>query len=657
VIGRIQKRWILGPLVVVGLAVLSAACVQFAPVVLPRLTHRPTDDPVYQLAQQGLTDQNPASANATPVTVPTAQTQQALVPVQSSSGLQAVPVRRGSISEVLSMVGRIGGMDETPLKFANTGKVSTIDVSPGQSVKQGQVLIETGADQIQSQLDEAQAELETQNIRLQQAQAQAIADAQSRKLDSQRQSQDAAASKRASAADAEAALHRAQADLAAVQAGPSPVDVHTAEGALAAAQAASQKAEADLAKLTSGPDPTAVRAAQNTLAQAKTAVDRAQSDHDKLANGPDPNAVRTAEREVERAQTTLKYAQAVKLDPKATSKDVADHDQAIAQAQLDVQDAQDRLNALKQPPDATALGIAQRTLDQAKAAALDAQHQLDALNAGPTQDAIDKANAAIDAAHAAQQNAQDRLDEINSHPTPNELRTAQDKVAAAQAALDRVNGTSGPSPAPTDDPGTAYNQVLLEKDMARIQARIDGLQQDLANTQVVAPFDGFVTAIQVRPGDQITPGTTVMLMSRDGVPAVRVEPSEKDLPRLSVGQTANFDIAGLGGVTGHLSSIGTVDKSSGAGTSQVAVFTLDVPKDKPAPALGTSVQVQVAVQQIADALLVPKKAIHSAGPRQYVQVQQGGGRAIANVDVGITGRDDVQILTGLSQGQLVLVGP
>ena len=657
-IRRIQRRWVLGGLGVMALAVLSAACVQFAPVVLPRLTNRPTDDPVYQLAQQGLSTANPASTDASnSATAPGQPVQQVPLAIQSTAGPQLVPVRRGTITESLPMLGRVGAEDETVLKFGGTGKVTAIDVSPAQAVTQGQVLLETGADQIQTQISEAQAELETSNIRLQQAQAQASADAQSRQLDSQRQTQDAAAAKRASAADAEAALHRAQADLAAVQAGPSPVDVHTAEAALATAHAASQKAEADLAKLTAGPDAAAVRAAQNTLAQAKTAVDKAQSDYDKLANGPDPNAVRSAERDLQRAQNTLKFAQAVKLDPKATSKDIADHDAAIAQAQLDVQDAQDRLNQLKQPADPTALSIAQRTLDQAKAAATDAQNQLDRLNQGATQDAIDQANAAVDAAHSAEQNAQDRLDSINAHPTADELRTAQDKVSAAQAALDRVNRTSDPSGAVSDDPATAYNQVLLENDMARIQAKIDGLQKDLADTRVTAPFDGVITAIQVHPNDQLTPGTTVMLITQNSVPVVRIEPSDKDLPRLAVGQTASFDIAGVGTVTGKLASITTADKLAGSGTSQVAVFSLDLPKDKAAPSFGASVQAQVAVQQVQGALLIPKKALHSAGPRQYVQVQQGSSRGIANVDVGISGQDDVQVLSGLTEGELVLVGP
>ena len=79
-IERIQKRWIVGGVAVLTLAVLSAACVQFAPaiapVILPRLTNRPTDDPVYQLAQQNLSTVSPSSTDTPGLVAPTAEPRQ-----------------------------------------------------------------------------------------------------------------------------------------------------------------------------------------------------------------------------------------------------------------------------------------------------------------------------------------------------------------------------------------------------------------------------------------------------------------------------------------------------------------------------------------------------------------------------------------------------
>ena len=56
-------------------------------------------------------------------------------------------------------------------------------------------------------------------------------------------------------------------------------------------------------------------------------------------------------------------------------------------------------------------------------------------------------------------------------------------------------------------------------------------------------------------------------------------------------------------------------------------------------------------------LLVPKKAVHVAGARQYVQYMSGSSRKIANVEVGITTDLYAEITNGLTEGQIIVVGP
>ena len=63
------------------------------------------------------------------------------------------------------------------------------------------------------------------------------------------------------------------------------------------------------------------------------------------------------------------------------------------------------------------------------------------------------------------------------------------------------------------------------------------------------------------------------------------------------------------------------------------------------------------LQQKADALLVPQRAIRSSGPRRYIEYMDGNTRRTADVQVGIVAGADAEILSGLSEGQLLLVGP
>ena len=56
-------------------------------------------------------------------------------------------------------------------------------------------------------------------------------------------------------------------------------------------------------------------------------------------------------------------------------------------------------------------------------------------------------------------------------------------------------------------------------------------------------------------------------------------------------------------------------------------------------------------------LLVPKKSVRSAGARKFVQYMSGSSRKVANVEVGIISGDMAEILSGLTEGQVVVVGP
>jgi hypothetical protein len=66
--------------------------------------------------------------------------------------------------------------------------------------------------------------------------------------------------------------------------------------------------------------------------------------------------------------------------------------------------------------------------------------------------------------------------------------------------------------------------------------------------------------------------------------------------------------------------------------------------------------VGIVVQNKDNVLLVPKKAVRSAGTRKFVQYMSGSSRKVANVEVGIVTDDMAEIVSGLTEGQIVIVG-
>jgi len=98
--------------------------------------------------------------------------------------------------------------------------------------------------------------------------------------------------------------------------------------------------------------------------------------------------------------------------------------------------------------------------------------------------------------------------------------------------------------------------------------------------------------------------------------------------------------------------IGLVDAPSGVG--KIAQLRVNWPESL--PDFGTTAQAAVVLQEKDDALLVPQRAVRSSGQRRYVEYFDGSARRTADVSIGIVGAVDVEILSGLREGQLIVAG-
>jgi multidrug efflux pump subunit AcrA (membrane-fusion protein) len=78
---------------------------------------------------------------------------------------------------------------------------------------------------------------------------------------------------------------------------------------------------------------------------------------------------------------------------------------------------------------------------------------------------------------------------------------------------------------------------------------------------------------------------------------------------------------------------------------------------EPSPTIGTPVQVIVTLREKDNVLLIPQKAIRSAGARRFVEVMDGQNRTMTDVEIGIVSNGQAEVVNGLRQDQLVLVNP
>jgi multidrug efflux pump subunit AcrA (membrane-fusion protein) len=699
---RVNRRW--AAAVSALLAITTAACVQILPGTGP-LGSGTVVTPAEQAGAQ------PGTTNAGTEAESVAAESTATPP----PGRQLVAVRRGTIAEILPLSGRVTALEETPVTFPILGRVDTVLVKPGDPVEQGQVILQAETAELRRDLAAARSRLELSTLRLDQARVQA--QARQRQTEQQIEAErtrlvravaDAEAGVRralddlarvkagAPAADRRAAetavvsarsgVSRAEAELARANAGPSEDALKAADQQVWAARLAQQRAEAEFQRLKQGPDPVALRAAERDVAAAQATLVRARLDLERMATG-DPQVVSAAQRDVQRAEMALRTAEATRIDgggSKSAQRSArAARDASIANARLTLQDAQERLNAarrgpppaelelarravvdaqasldaareryenVKKGPDEMTLATANQAVEAARIATRDAERRYLELAAGPPPDRVEAAQDAVRNARAALDSAISRLTELNSRPTREELQAAEERVEVARAALDQAISVPEPEQAQADP--AAYDLIVLEKTVEQDRAQVESLERDLIATDVTAPISGVVSAVQVRPGDPAERGAPVVVIARPGPPIVTLDVNGDDVSRVAVGQVASVILEGAPDTEYTAVIVALASGPGGVGQSA----QLQVNWQGSPPLYGLAAQAGVTLQEKSDVLLVPQRAVRTSGQRRYVEYLDGDSRRTADVALGISGISEVEVIRGVREGQLILVG-
>jgi len=157
------------------------------------------------------------------------------------------------------------------------------------------------------------------------------------------------------------------------------------------------------------------------------------------------------------------------------------------------------------------------------------------------------------------QNAQDNLDvaqtnynnvlagynseEVNLKK--NQVEVAQMNLDAARTAVDDANNN------------LAIEQMSLQLNQGSLkvaQNTLDNAQQNLTKAQamspeIVAPFDGFVTAVNVAGGDQVLNGTVAVTIADPNKFQANVLVNEMDITKVKVGGAATVTAAAISGST------------------------------------------------------------------------------------------------------------
>ena len=500
------------------------------------------------------------------------------------------------------------------------------------------------------------ADLEVQRARDNLAAAQDAVVAARRDLDS------AVASHPSVVADAEsklasarAAVISAQVELGELRTKPTADDIRDAEIAL------------EQARLTH--DDT-VRTGSNASAEAKeraaVVYEEAQRAFAEAVRPATAEELAAAEATLAAAQATLAVAQANR-DDLAGGPDLADLNEAIATAERNEATAAAELDELLDGPSSTELATRRANVASAESALAVARARLDDLIAEVDANDVrmaeedvriaeDDVQVAEEDVLVAEQNvtsalagladAEAKLADLLAGADASQLRQAQLAIARAEIDLADLREDAEPE----TDPLGVERLELAVADAARA---LETARTALADATLVSPTTGVVLTVDADVGERVSAAFLTVGVS-DSL-RVRINVDENDIGMLEVGQPADLTFAALDdreykGKVAWIAVQGEVDQG-------LVTFPVDISLDAPDEHLraGLTADVEILVAEARDVIVVPKAAVQTTPRGGLVFVAAADGSSSRRVvQTGLSGRLQIEIVSGLEAGELVM---
>jgi HlyD family secretion protein len=543
---------------------------------------------------------------------------------------QVFTAQRGDLVAAISPTGEIYAPRQIDLSF-DVSKIELIElnVSPGQTVKAGEILARIDSTALERAVLQAEADLTVAQDNLDTAQNPYTEhDLIQARLD---------------VAQAEMSLEEAEEGLEEARNPYTELDLIQARLAVSQTEVALQEAKDNLVALLD-PDTEAARAAVRDAAEA---LETARSQLT-VAEASTENAAKIRTLESEMIWYRNNYWDAQKKYERGEISEGK-----LKQEYLNLVSAEEKLLVAQTNADIS-LTSARNKVTDAEEALRDVQENLAELQSGP--DSTERLQAEVKIAQAEYDlaQAQESLAEIEAGPDPKEVTRAETQVAQAELNLAQAQESlaeieAGPDPKEIE---------LAEAKVVSAQATLEEAQAALLAGTMIAPFDGTVISVGAELGDLVSANNVIVSLTDLSNLRVMATVDETDIGLVEIGNQVNitFDAFPSRRFTGQVLEVPL------QGNLVQNVLTYEVPvslegRDLEGLRPGMTANLTIVVGQRQNALLVPALAVQ-LGEEGYVVLVQDTpeGSAVATpVQVGLSDGTYVEVVAGLIEGDQVVV--
>ena len=228
--------------------------------------------------------------------------------------------------------------------------------------------------------------------------------------------------------------------------------------------------------------------------------------------------------------------------------------------------------------------------------------------------------------------------------------------------------------------GAQANVIAIERRIDQARANVAAAEDTLSKTTIRAPMDGIVTALPVEEGEVAVigtmnnPGTNLLTIADMSVVEAVMEVDETDIPTVKIGQRATVTIDAYPNKTysGIVTEVGSspISRNGGPGSGTEAVnFEVKIQIENPPPDVrpGFSASADIITGTRSKSVAIPiqalvvreKQGAKGAKPQdeEGVYIHEKGAVKFVPVTTGLSGDSNIEIVSGLKEGQQIVTGP
>lgn len=244
-------------------------------------------------------------------------------------------------------------------------------------------------------------------------------------------------------------------------------------------------------------------------------------------------------------------------------------------------------------------------------------------------------------------------------------------VVAAEAAFQRAeaekkeaeSGLERRQKAMQENPGLIRGEEMetwetrastAAANVSAAKAALDQARLNLRDAYVRAPTGGTIESRTVQTGQYVQPGAVLATLVRRDPLLLRFSVTEPEASQLRPGMEARFEVRGVAKTL--TAKVTHVAAAADAATRMVPVTAEVAKEDRDAARPGAFAEVEVGVQAIADALVVPETSIRPSEKGFLAYVVDGGVARERILTLGMRTADGlVEVRDGLKADEILVV--